>query len=109
MEPDALERTATLEQVRLHGAEGWDDFPPKIHAGLFRELDRLRYAEIRNFRWPPVLEVDNLRVACSAREWRSFTSPDDTGKKPLSILLKGKYQRPRDLESLGGCDQEPGG
>ena len=107
IEPDALSQAPSLEMVRLHGSERRGDFPPRIPPEIFGELPLLRSVEIKNFRWPPVLQLKNLETACRARSWRSFNEAGDTvGKKPLGFILPGEYQQPRDLESLEGCGGE---
>ena len=103
IEPDALSQTPRLEYLRIHGAESWKDFAPRVPRELFAELNRIEHVEVRNFRWPPVLDVKNREVACRTREWLSFANPEGPGKKPLSVLIQGKYNEPRDLESLTGC------
>ena len=70
---------------------------------LFAELNRIEHVEVKNFRWPPVLDVKNREVACRTRDWLSFANPEGPGKKPLSVLIQGKYNEPRDLESLTRC------
>ena len=103
IEPDALSQTPRLEYLRIHGAESWKDFAPRVPRELFAELDWIKHVEVRNFRWPPVLDVKNQEAACRTRGWRSFANPEGRGKKPLSVLIQGKYNEPRDLESLTGC------
>ena len=65
--PEALAQSPRLELVRIHGTETWEDSPPRVPKGLFRALPRLGHVEIRNFRWPPVLEVHNREVVCRTR------------------------------------------
>ena len=103
IEPDALSQTPLLEYLRIHGAESWKDFAPRVPRELFAEMDWIEHVEVRNFRWPPVLDVKNQEAACRTRAWRSFANPEGRGKKPLSVLIQGKYNEPRDLESLTGC------
>ena len=103
IEPDALSQTPRLEYLRIHGAESWKDFAPRVPRELFAELNWIEHVEVRNFRWPPVLDVKNREVACRTREWLSFANPEGPGEKPLSVLIQGKYNEPRDLESLTGC------
>ena len=103
IEPDALSQTPRLEYLRIHGAESWKDFAPRVPRELFAELNWIEHVVVRNFRWPPVLDVKNREVACQTREWLSFANPEGPGKKPLSVLIQGKYNEPRDLESLTGC------
>ena len=104
--PDALGKAPLLEVVKVHGTEAWADFPPRTPSSLFAELPRLRYVELRNFRWPPVLKVHNPEVACQAGDWRSFNNPEDPGRRPLSVLVPGKHNRPKDVTSLKGCDRK---
>ena len=103
IEPDALSQTPRLEYLRIHGGESWKDFAPRVPRELFAELNWIEHVVVRNFRWPPVLDVKNREVACRTREWLSFANPEGPGKKPLSVLIQGKYNEPRDLESLTGC------
>ena len=103
IEPDALSRTPLLEYVRIHGSESWKDFAPRVPRELFAELNRIKHVEVRNFRWPPVLDVKNKEAACRTKGWLSFDSPEGRGEEPLSVLIQGKYNQPRDLESLTGC------
>ena len=103
IEPDALSQTPLLEYLRIHGAESWKDFAPRVPRELFAEMSWIEHVEVRNFRWPPVLDVKNQEAACRTRAWRSFANPEGRGKKPLSVLIQGKYNEPRDLESLTGC------
>ena len=106
IEPDALDQAALLEEVRIHGTSTWRQFPPRIPRQLFAHLPNLKQVEIRNFRWPLVVDVPNLEVACQARSWLSFNSPEDPGRTPLSVLVQGKYTEPKDVESLKDCGRE---
>ena len=106
IEPDALSQTPLLEHFRIHGAESWRDFAPRVPRELFAELSLIKHVEVRNFRWPPVLDVKNPEAACRTREWLSFDTPEGRGKKPLSVLIQGKYNQPMDLESLTGCEED---
>ena len=103
IEPDALSRTPLLEYVQIHGSESWKDFAPRVPRELFAELNRIKHVEVRNFRWPPVLDVKNQETACRTKGWLSFDNPEGQGEEPLSVLIQGKYNKPRDLESLTGC------
>ena len=104
IEPDALSQTPLLEYLRIHGAESWEDFAPRVPRKLFAELNWIEHVEVRNFRWPPVLDVKSQEAACRTRGWRSFANPEGrVGEAPLSVLIQGKYNEPRDLESLTGC------
>ena len=106
IEPDALDQATLLEEVRIHGTSRWRQFPPRIPRRLFAHLPNLKQVEIRNFRWPPVVDVPNHEVACQAKSWLSFNSPEDPGRTPLSALVEGKYSQPKDVESLKDCGQE---
>ena len=55
IEPDALSQTPLLEYLRIHGAESWKDFAPRVPRELFAEMNWIEHVEVRNFRWPPVL------------------------------------------------------
>ena len=103
--PDAFLHSPGLREISLHGAKREDEFYPKIPREIFASLAGLRKVEIRNFRWPPILEVQNNEVACSATKWVSFKDNPKDGKRPLSVLTVGKYNRPKDVESMLGCGE----
>ena len=100
LQPDSLRATPLLEEVRIHGSSATGEQPPRIPRELFAKLPMLEYVELRNFRWPPVVEVKNAATACQAKKWQSVSGSGRKGKGPLSVLVEGKYNRPKDLESL---------
>ena len=81
IEPDALSQTPRLEYLRIHGAESWKDFAPRVPRELFAELNRIEHVEVRNFRWPPVLDVKNREVACRTQRVAELRQPGGPGGK----------------------------
>lgn len=101
----AFRHTPRLREISLHGTRREHESHPRIHREMFSGLGQLRMVEMRNFRWPPVLDVRNEAVACSAAGWLSFKSGEPRGKMPLSVLTEGGNGRPRDVESMPGCGE----
>ena len=96
-----------LREISLHGTKREDETHPRIHRGTFDGLGQLRSVEIRNFRWPPVLDVKNGAVACSATRWTSFKNTAQDGRRPLSVRTEGPHSQPKDVESMIGCLDAP--
>lgn len=107
VDPAAFRNNPRLREISLHGTRREDETHPRIHRGTFAGLDRLRSVEIRNFRWPPVLDVKNEAVACSATRWVSFKNNILDGRRPLSVRIEGPHNRPKDVESMLGCLDNP--
>ena len=81
IEPDALSQTPLLEYVRIHGAESWKDFAPRVPRELFAELSLIKHVEVRNFRWPPVLDVKNPEAACRDQRVAELRHPGGPREK----------------------------
>ena len=105
VDSQAFQHTPLIREIRLHGTRREDESHPKISKEIFAGLARLRTVEVRNFRWPPVLEVQNEKVACSATRWVSFKHNPSDGKRPLSVLIEGEYSRQKDVEDMLGCGE----
>ena len=98
----AFNTTPGLRKIDLHGVNRDGEFVQRIPRDMFKNLPELEQVTLHNFRWPPLIHLDNQEVACAARNWKARSAQNNSGSTPLSITI-GADTRPRDLESMSEC------
>ena len=91
----AFHNLQNLEAIELRHSTSESKLPPRLPKELFRELPLLQSVHMSEFRWPPAVELNNLKVACRIGEWYQ-----DDGYR-IGITVDGK-----DVEYLGGYSND---
>ncbi len=107
IDPKALERTPRIKNVYLFRKSEPGQPDQEIPTHLFAQLPELESVQLRGYRWPLILTLNNHEKACNARSWKaqSAGNPDLPPQSPFRVKLIGQEDSNIDLETIDNCPE----